>query len=166
MSGQSPPADTAETVRIGKSVVFFLPAVYIVIHTLEELPGFGAWVETYFGSHPTGMFAAQHILIWLLVFFISYKAYRAQRHGAWVILATAAQIQFGVNALFHLTTFIMFQAYSPGVITGTAIAIPSTILYLRFTKREARINDRELAWATLWGVLIAAAAISVLFIGS
>lgn len=122
-------------------------------------------METYFGSHPTGMFAAQHIAIWLLVFLLSYRAYRAQRHGAWVVLATAAQIQFGVNALFHLATFVMFQAYSPGVVTSTAMAIPATILFLRFTRREAMISGKELAWATLWGVLIAAAAISVLYIG-
>lgn len=149
---------------IDKSVIFFLPSLYIVIHTLEELPGFATWVETYFGSHPTGMFALQHIFIWLLIFLFSYKAYRKKRHGKWVIMAVAAQIQFGVNALFHLVTFFAFQAYSPGVIAAGAIGVPATIWFLRRVWRENRVNSRELAWATLWGVLIAVAAISVLFL--
>lgn len=149
---------------IDKSVIFFLPSLYIVIHTLEELPGFATWVETYFGSHPTGMFALQHIFIWLLIFLFSYKAYQKKRHSKWVIMAVAAQIQFGVNALFHLATFFAFQAYSPGVIAAGAIGVPATIWFLRRVWREDRVNGRELAWATLWGVLIAVAAISVLFL--
>lgn len=153
-----------EQLVVDRSVIFFLPSVYIVIHTLEELPGFALWVETYFGSHPTGMFALQHIFIWLLIFLFSYKAYQRKRHSKWVIMAVAAQIQFGLNALFHLVTFFAFQAYSPGVIAAAAIGIPATVWFIRQVWREDRVNRKELAWATLWGTFIAIAAISVLFI--
>lgn len=153
-----------ETLVINRSVIFFLPFVYVVLHTLEELPGFAAWVATHFGSHPTNVFAFQHIFIWLLVFLFSYKAYQKKRHGKWVIMAVAAQIQFGLNALFHLTTFFVFDAYSPGMVVAGVIGLPATIWFLRTVWRENRVNGKELAWASLWGSLIAAAAIGVLFL--
>lgn len=153
-----------DTFAINRAVIFFLPALYIVLHTLEELPGFSKWVETYFGSHPTDIFAFQHIFIWLLVFLICYKAYCRQRHGKWVIMAVAAQIQFGLNALFHITTFFVFGAYSPGMIVAGAIGIPATIWFLRTVWRDDRVNAAELSWAALWGTLIAIAAICVLLL--
>ena len=153
-----------ETLTINRSAIFFLPSLYIVIHTLEELPGFAAWVETYFGSHPTKTFALLHIFIWLLIFLFSYKAYQQKYHGKWVIMAVAAQIQFGLNALFHLVTFFTFAAYSPGMVVAGAIGLPATIWFLRRVWRENRIDGKELAWASLWGGLIAVAAVGVLFL--
>ncbi len=153
-----------DTLHLNKSAIFFLPAVYIILHTLEELPGFAIWVETHFGSHPTSMFAAQHIVIWLLIFLFSYMAYRKERHGVWVVLATAAQIQFAFNALFHLGTFLIFQTYSPGMVTAGAIGLPLTIWFILRIRREGRISGKELGCATLIGAVIAILAISVLFI--
>lgn len=159
------PKPTANNLlQIKTSAIFFVPSLYIVIHTLEELPGFAAWVGTYFGSHPTSMFALQHIFIWLLVFLFSYKAYQKERHSKWVIMAVAAQIQFGLNALFHLTTFFLFQDYSPGVVTAGAVGLPATIWFLYHVWQDGRVNGKELAWAALWGTLIAAAAIGFLFL--
>lgn len=150
--------------KIDKTIVFFIPSLYIVIHTLEELPSFAAWVDSHFGSHPTDMFALQHIVIWLLIFLISYKAYQKKRASKWVIMATAAQIQFVLNALFHITTFVLFQEYSPGVISASAVGIPATAWFLRIIWRNNAITSRELAWAVLWGTLFAIAAISFLFL--
>lgn len=153
-----------ETLTINRAAIFFVPAIYLVLHTLEELPGFGAWVEVNFGSHPTSMFAWQHIIIWLFVFLVCYKAYQKKRHGKWVILAVTAQIQFGLNAIFHLTTYFVLGTYSPGMVVAGAIGIPATVWFVRQVLRERRVTLRELAWAVLWGTLIAAAAIGVLFL--
>lgn len=160
----SRPSNHPPTVLVDKSIIFFLPSLYIVIHTLEELPGFAAWVDVHFGTHPTDMFALQHIFIWLLVFLISYKAYQKKRASKWVIMATAAQIQFALNALFHITTFVLFQEYSPGVISASAIGIPATIWFLRTIHRSGAVTSKDFAWAALWGTLIAIAAVSFLFL--
>lgn len=143
---------------------FLLPFVVYVLHTLEELPGFAAWAGRHFGPESTGMFAAYHIPLLLLVLGCSWQAMRRGAHGAWVVLATAFQWQFAVNAVFHLTTWVAFGEYSPGAVTAAAVSIPATACYLAWIRREERARTREIMLAVVLGTLIAAAAIGFLFL--
>ncbi|MEO3891286.1 hypothetical protein [Nonomuraea sp. B5E05] len=108
---------------------FLLPFVVYVLHTLEELQGFAAWAGRYFGPETTGMFAAYHIPLMLLVLVCSWRASVAGRHGAWVVLATAFQRQFSVNALFHLSVGAADQlpvAYSEKISSSTRRALAAS----------------------------------------
>ncbi|MEU2201653.1 HXXEE domain-containing protein [Isoptericola sp. NPDC019482] len=143
---------------------YFLPFVVYVIHTLEELPGFASWATAHFGPESTETFAAYHIPLMLLVLLASWQASRATRANGWVVAATAFQWQFGVNALFHLTTWITLGVYSPGVVTGAVVSIPATVAYLVWIRRQNRITIRQIWLAAAIGTAIAAAAIGFLFL--
>ncbi|MEU7901067.1 HXXEE domain-containing protein [Nonomuraea sp. NPDC049152] len=143
---------------------FLLPFGVYVLHTLEELQGFAAWASRHFGPETTSMFAAYHIPLMLLVLLSSWRASAVGRHGTWVVLATAFQWQFSVNALFHLSTWIILGEYSPGAVTAAVISIPATAYYLAWIRREDRASSREIGLAIALGTLIAALAIGFLFL--
>jgi hypothetical protein len=143
---------------------FLLPYLVYVLHTLEELPGFAAWASKHFGPESTGMFAAYHIPLMLLVLLCSWRAVRAGRHGGWVVMAIAFQWQFCVNAVFHLSTWIALGDYSPGAVTGAVLSIPATIYFFTWIRRQGRATTAEITRAIAVGTAIAALAIGFLFI--
>ncbi|MGW0198065.1 HXXEE domain-containing protein [Nonomuraea sp. NPDC003201] len=143
---------------------FLMPFGVYVLHTVEELPGFAAWATRHFGPETTSMFAAYHIPLMLLVLVCSWLAMRQGRHGGWVVLATAFQWQFAVNALFHMGTWAVLGEYSPGAVTAAVVSVPATVCYLAWIRREKRASSREIAMALVLGTVIAAAAIGFLFL--
>ncbi|RBQ15822.1 hypothetical protein DP939_32925 [Spongiactinospora rosea] len=159
------PAPHAETVPgLPGTWPFLSPFVVYVVHTLEELPGFAAWASRHFGPETTSAFAGYHIPLLLLVLLCSWRASAAGRNGVWVVLTTAFQWQFSVNALFHLTAWVVLGEYSPGAVTAAVVSIPATACYLAWVRRERRATGREIALAIAVGTLIAAAAIGFLFL--
>lgn len=143
---------------------FLIPYLVYVLHTLEELPGFADWASTHFGPESTSTFAAYHIPLMLLVLLVSWRAMAAGRNGGWVVMAIAFQWQFGVNALFHLTTWVALGDYSPGAVTGAVVSIPATIYLFAWISRQARATTTEFALAVTIGTVIAGLAIGFLFI--
>ncbi|MEU1392745.1 MULTISPECIES: HXXEE domain-containing protein [unclassified Nonomuraea] len=143
---------------------FLMPFGVYVLHTLEELPGFAAWATRHFGPETTSAFASYHVPLMLLVLACSWRATQRDRHGVWVVLATALQWQFAVNALFHLGTWVVLGEYSPGAVTAAVVALPATAWYLAWIRREDRASGREIAVALVVGTLVAAAAIGFLFL--
>jgi hypothetical protein len=154
-----------QTYKLSPQLFFWLPSLYIVLHTLEELPGFGAWATAHFGTHTTFVFAVTHIPIFLLVFLASYKASQVGRHGGWLVFLTAWQIQFAINAVFHLTTAALFWEYSPGMVVAGSLGFVMTYYVVGRMVREQRLTRKELAWAVLWGGVMATIGIGTLFLG-
>lgn len=111
-------------------------------------------------------FTTTHIPLILLVFFVSWQAADVGFNGGWVIMATAFQWQFGINALFHLATTVIFKEYSPGMVTAATVSIPATIFFMMTVWQENRLTGMEMVQAIFWGTVIAAAAIGVLFLHS
>lgn len=146
------------------SQLFLLPGMYFVLHTIEELPGFAGWVSRHFGLLTTDSFAFIHIPLILLVLLVSYKAFRSERHGGWVVLATAAQWQFGLNTIFHLVTAVIFLEYSPGMMTAVCLSLPLTAYFLGRVWQEQRLTKNELIAALAFGTVMATVAIGVLFL--
>ncbi|MGC5225105.1 HXXEE domain-containing protein [Micromonospora sp. DT81.3] len=146
------------------SGIFLIPAGYYVLHILEELPTFTVWASRHFAERSELSFAVFEILTLAFVLLVSYRALRAGAHGTWVILAVAAQVQFGLNAVFHLLTAALFEEYSPGMVTAGALGLPITAFFLVRVVREERITGRELLIAIAIGIAIASAAIAALFI--
>ncbi|WP_172421956.1 HXXEE domain-containing protein [Enemella evansiae] len=99
----------------------------------------------------------------LLVLLASVQAIRTGRR-VWIVLATAFQWQFGMNALFHLSTWIVLGDYSPGAVTAAVVSIPATVFFLCWVRREQRATGRELALAIAIGTAIAGLAIGFLFL--
>ncbi|OLT35737.1 hypothetical protein BJF79_31980 [Actinomadura sp. CNU-125] len=147
-----------------RTLPFLLPYVVYVLHTLEELPGFAAWTSEHFGPETTGTFAAYHIPLMLLVLACSWRAMAARRNGAWVVLVTAFQWQFAVNALFHVIGWIILGDYSPGAVTGAVVSVPAAIYYFWWLRDQARATTREIVLALGIGTIIAGLAIGFLFL--
>ena len=78
------------------------------------MPRFASWASEHCRPETTGTFAAYHIPLMLLVLRCSWRATRIGRYGGWVVMATAIQWQFAVNALFHLTSWTVLADYAPG----------------------------------------------------
>jgi hypothetical protein len=146
------------------SQIFLLPGLYFVMHTVEELPSFAQWVSRHFGTMSTDVFAFIHIPLILIILLAAYKAFTIGHHGGWVILATAAQWQFGLNAVFHLVTAVIFREYSPGMVTAVCLSFPFTVYFMRRIWQEQRITRAELATAIVVGTVMAVVAIGFLFL--
>lgn len=148
----------------GTRLLFFAPFLVFVIHTVEEIPDFAAWVSTHFAPLSTYKFTTTHIPLMLLVLLASWKAARPNASTSWVVLAVAFQWQFAVNALFHLGTTIGFGDYSPGLVTASVVALPVTTAFFVKIIRERVLSRRRLLAAIGIGTAVAAAAIGVLFL--
>ena len=163
MGSSTAPTTAAPADQLVRAAPFLLPYLVYLAHTLEELPGFAAWATKFFGPESTGAFATYHIPLMLLVLLASVQAIRTGRR-VWIVLTTAFQWQFGVNAVFHLTTWIVLGDYSPGAVTAAVVSIPATAFFVWWVRREARVSGRELALALAIGTAIAALAIGFLFL--
>ncbi|MFE7802138.1 HXXEE domain-containing protein [Nocardia sp. NPDC057440] len=149
----------------GVRVLFFAPFAVFVVHTLEEMPQFAAWVSQHFAHMTTEKFAVSHIPLILLVLLCSWQASRPDARVGWVIMAVAFQWQFAVNAVFHLGTAAVFGDYSPGMVTAATVALPATAWFFTRVRHERFLSTRQLVLAVVIGTAIAAAAISVLWLG-
>lgn len=146
------------------SLIFLIPGIYYILHTLEELPSFAEWVSRHFAPLSSLTFAIFEIFSLLIVLVVSYKSFVEERHGTWIVLAVAAQIQFALNALFHLSAAFIFEEYSPGMVTGAVLGLPLTVFLLTRVVQEKRATGSELAAASLLGAAFAAGAIGLLFV--
>ncbi|UUV35891.1 HXXEE domain-containing protein [Amycolatopsis roodepoortensis] len=149
----------------GARLAFYAPFAVFVVHTLEEMPGFASWVSSHFAHLTTEKFAVSHIPLILLVLLSSWRASRPKASTGWVVMATAFQWQFAVNAVFHLGTGVTFGEYSPGMVTAATVALPATGFYLVWLRRHRHLTNGQFAGALLLGTAIAGAAIGVLFLG-
>jgi hypothetical protein len=159
--------DTAVALDLSKfrPLMLWAPFVVFVVHTLEEIPGFAAWTSLHFAPLTTEAFALSHIPLILLVLLCSWQATRPRAASGWVVIAVALQWQFAVNAIFHLGAAAWFGDYSPGMVTAATVALPATLMLLTWVRRESVLTATQLAAAIAIGSAIAAAAISVLFLG-
>lgn len=151
--------------NLSPKLFFWLPSLYIVLHSLEELPNFGPWATVHFGTHTTLVFALTHIPLWLSVFLASYKASQANSHRGWLIFLVAWQVEFALNAVFHLTTAVLFWEYSPGMIVAGLFGFTMTYYIIHRIIREKRLSSQELIFSGFLGASMAALGIGVLFLG-
>lgn len=144
--------------------VFWLPSATFILHTLEELPDFPAWVSAHFGAMGLLEFAAIHIPLIALVFWTSYRAQDPASPSGWRFMAYAFQWQFAFNALFHLGAAAVFRDYSPGMVTAATVALPATAFMTTFNRRHEFLRPRTALAAIAVGGSIAAAAVGTLFV--
>lgn len=145
-------------------LLFWLPSLTFILHTLEEIPNFSIWVSKHFSPMSVIEFSVIHIpLIWL-VFWVSYRAAATNSTSAWRFLAYAAQWQFAFNAAFHLGSSAAFGDYSPGMVTGATVALPATLfMTVRCHQLGLMPKDQALAAGGV-GAVIAIIAIGTLFV--
>lgn len=145
-------------------LVFWLPYVVLLIHTIEEIPGFSKWATRHFAPMSSYKHVVIQACIILLVLLVSYKASLIGYNGIWVVLAAAFQLHIGINALFHIVTTIVYKEYSPGLLTAVTLSLPSTIYFFHQIYSENRLTTLELTVSLIVGTVIGASAIGTLFL--
>jgi hypothetical protein len=64
-------------------------------------------------------------------------------------MAAAFHWQFAVNALFHLTAWIMLGDNPPGAVIGAGAADPATVFLFVWRRHQCRTSAAELILATV-----------------
>jgi hypothetical protein len=125
-----------------------LPCV-LAVHVAEEASGFVAWFNRLVMP---GITQRVFLSVNATVFFITLaigSLVATSRNAALSILAVAwVGFVMLANGLFHLVGTLALWRYSPGVVTGTFLYLPLSILFMR-----AVVRERGLSWATV--VLVA-----------
>ena len=146
------------------NLLFLLPGMTFIIHTLEELPDFPIWVSKHFSQMSVVEFSVIHIPLICFVLWVSYRAAAPSSTSAWRFWAYAAQWQFAFNATFHLGASAAFGDYSPGMVTGATVALPATLfMTIRCHRLGFMPKDQALRAGGVGGV-IAIIAIGTLLV--
>lgn len=145
-------------------LVFWLPYIVLLIHTIEEIPGFSKWATRHIAPMSTFKHVNVQVCIILLVLLVSYKASTIGYNSIWVMLAAAFQIHIGINALFHVVTTLLYKEYSPGLLTAITLMLPSTIFFFHQMYLGSRLTMIELTVSLIAGTIIGASAIGSLFL--
>lgn len=145
-------------------LIFWLPYVVLLVHTIEEIPSFSKWATRHFAPMSTYKHTTIQIGMILILLVASYKASTIGYHGIWVILVAAFQLHIGINAIFHVVTTMMYKEYSPGLLTAATLSLPSTIFFFNQMLVENRLTIIELAISLIIGTIIGSSAIATLFL--
>jgi hypothetical protein len=140
-----PSAIRAPRLRI---LAIALPCVFAV-HVAEEAPSFVAWFNSLVSPGITQrLFLAVNATAFLITLALG-SLVATSRDAAPSILAVAwVGFVMLANGLFHLVGTLVHWRYSPGVVTGSLLYLPLSILFMRAVVRECGIR-----WATV--VLVA-----------
>lgn len=145
--------------------IFWIPFILFLIHSAEEIAfGFPAWTTEHFGTTTLWFFIQHHIPLFILAFVSSYFASRKNGHVFWRVLATAWQVQFVVNGIFHIVMTIAFKEYAPGVVTGALLFLPFTYYFIVEVWKAKYLTANQFKIAFLVGPLVAFAAIASLWV--
>ncbi|MBI3071599.1 MAG: HXXEE domain-containing protein, partial [Deltaproteobacteria bacterium] len=106
--------------------VYWLPVLAFAAHIAEEYPRFPEWATRHFGATSRAWYVYSHVPLVFFVIAIAAFAEKAPPQSVWPLLATAIQWVLATNAIFHLVTTRLFREYSPGVVTGTLLFLPTT----------------------------------------
>lgn len=143
---------------------WLVPAAFLA-HCAEELPSFPRWATEHFGTTTRRFYVASHALVLIpLTLGSGYRAARRPRDRRAAFAATSVAAGFGMNALFHLATTVMFRRYSPGVFTGMVLVLPASAYTLWRTSRDELLSAQELLGAFLAGNALADAAVASLYV--
>jgi hypothetical protein len=142
---------------------YWLPSAVFLAHMVEEFPTFPAWATRHFGVTTRPFYVYSHIPLTATLLGISFAATR-DAGTTWQLLATASQWVLFTNALFHIATTVLFREYSPGVVTGIALFLPSTVYLLNRTWSEHLLTGEQLCSAVLLGTVVGALVVASLWL--
>jgi hypothetical protein len=126
--------------------------IFIVLHCIEEyLFGFPAWATIHFGTTTQTWYLLSHFILLFPFVAILTGTYRGARWG--IFLAVMMQTIIFTNGIFHLSTMLVWNEYSPGSITQLLI-IPMTMIVFRSVIRNNLLPIRTIARSILLGTTL------------
>lgn len=128
----------------------------LLLHIAEEgAAGFPAWATAHFGTTTPGFYALSHIPLVAAAAHVARQAARHDASAGWLAAGVAIQAALAANGIFHIGSTLLFQQYSPGLITGGGLYVPFTIFFLRRASRDERIRPAQVVIACAVGVSVA-----------
>jgi hypothetical protein len=134
-----------------RTLSLLLPMVF-ALHVAEEAPFFVGWFNARVTPQITqGSFVAVNGVAFLVT--VCVAALLSKSRGVPEGLFAAAWVGFLMlaNGLFHLVANIADGSYCPGVLTGTFLYLPLSILFLKSVAREAQTSPFMVAAAAIAG---------------
>lgn len=109
-------------------LIWLMPAVFAV-HIVEEYgAGFPGWVSSMFGQPmAAGTFLVNNAGFMVILLGLTiWAAARPSTLSAFLLLAWASGNLFW-NFVFHLATTVIFDRFSPGLVTATLLYLPVSV---------------------------------------
>lgn len=137
-----------------RTLIWLMPAVYAV-HIVEEYAGgFPAWVQSIGGDMTDLAFVLNNALFMAILLGLTTWAWaRPSQRSAFFLLCWASGNLFW-NFIFHLATTVLYNRYSPGLITAVLLYYPVSLAVARAALREQALNRDAFALAAAVGAAL------------
>ena len=135
--------------------VWAMPLVYAMHIPEEFFAGFPHWVTHYMHGHMGDpKFCIANSLFMTILISLCYWASRSRS-----MLAAFAVMSWGSgnlfwNFVFHLSTTVIFNSYSPGLVTATFFYFPVSVGVSLLALREQRLSFSQLLKAFFVGACL------------
>lgn len=144
---------------------YWLVPVAFLAHCAEELPRFPRWATEHFGTTTTRFYVASHAALLIpATLGAAHRAASRPGDSRAAFRATAVAAGYGVNALFHVATTLLFRRYSPGLVTGVLLVLPASGYTIWRTRRDALLTGEQLLRASVTGTALCGAAVGSLYL--
>jgi hypothetical protein len=128
-----------------------LPIVFIM-HVAEEAPGFVAWFNSLVTPDITPRLFLSVNATGLLITLVVASLVATSRDTLVCIVAVAwVGFLMLANGLLHVVGTLVHLRYAPGVITGSLLYLPLSVLFMKAVVREREIRWRTVLLAALVG---------------
>ena len=128
-----------------------LPIVF-AIHVAEEAPRFVAWFNSLVTPGITQrLFLSVNATALLITLAIASLATTSRDTGVCIVAVAWVGFLMLANGVLHLVGTLVHLRYSPGVITGSLLYLPLSILFMKAVVRECAIPWRTVLLAALVG---------------
>ena len=140
-------------IRKRLSAAVFFPAIF-ALHIVEESRGFPRWVSgVLHGEMEVSAFYVNNAAFMIVLVGLCLVSLRTRSRAAlWALfLWTSGQQLF--NAVFHVYTRVVFNAYSPGIFTAVFGYVPVYTYLTYLVLRERLLPGGSCRWASLLGAV-------------
>lgn len=132
-------------------LAFALPLVFAV-HVAEEAPGFVAWFNSLVTPPITQrLFLSVNATAFVITLAVASLVATSRDTGSCIVGVAWVGFLMLANGMLHLVGTLVHLRYSPGVITGTLLYLPLSVLFMRAVVRECAISWRAVLLAALAG---------------
>lgn len=128
-----------------------LPFVF-AIHVAEEAPGFVGWFNSLVTPDITQqLFLSVNLIAFLITLAIGILVASSRDTGLCMLAVAWVGFLMLANGLFHIVATLVHLRYSPGVMTGSVLYLPMSILFMWAVIRECASSWRTVVLVALAG---------------
>lgn len=144
-----------------------MPIVFI-LHVIEEASGFVAWFNSLVARHISQqLFLTVNATALVITVFVAIVVAAGRESVSALVGVGWVGFLMLANGIFHLAGTFALGRYCPGVITGTLLYLPLSLLFMRTVVLELALPPRVvLAVALLGGIPMYIHGYLIVFRGS